>query len=139
MTRRRRLLNRRGMHMTEWAILFGLIATAFLTIQVYVRRALQARVMNATDALTSINANIVSNGDPTNLHANFINQKQAEPYYQEAFYNTYQESVEQEHLGGGNVKLEKVSDVTARGAGGYQKQKTGANNRRQEVENLWKD
>ena len=136
--RRHTILNRRGMHMTEWAILFGLIATAFLTIQVYVRRALQARVMNATDALTSINATIVSNNDPT-LTANFINQKQAEPYYQEAFYNTYQESVEQEHLGGGNVKIEKVSDVTARGAGGYQKQKAGANNRRQEVENLWKD
>ena len=138
MNRRLRILNRRGMHMTEWAILFGLIATAFLTIQVYVRRALQARVMNAADAFTSINATIVSNNDPT-LKATFINQKQAEPYYQEAFYKTYSESVEQEHAGGGNVKLEKVSDVTARGAGGYQKQKTSANNRRQQVENLWKD
>ena len=136
MTRRCRLLNRRGMHMTEWAILFGLIATAFLTIQVYVRRALQARVMNAADAFTSINATIASNGDPT-LKATFINQRQAEPYYQEAFYNTYQESVEQEHLGGGKIQIEKVSDVTARGAGGSQKQKSAVN--RQKVENLWKD
>ena len=131
-----RKLNRRGMHMTEWAILFGLVATAFLTIQVYARRALQARVMNAADAFTSINANIASNGDPT-LTARFINQKQAEPYYQEAFYNTYQESVEQEHLGGGQVKIEKVADVSARGAGGYQKQKTATN--RTTVENQWKD
>ena len=131
-----RKLNRRGMHMTEWAILFGLVATAFLTIQVYARRALQARVMNAADAFTSINANIASNGDPT-LKATFINQKQAEPYYQEAFYNTYQESVEQEHLGGGQVKIEKVADVSARGAGGYQKQKTSVN--RTTVENQWKD
>ena len=138
MTTRRSRLNRRGMHMTEWAILFGLVATAFLTIQVYARRALQARVMSATDAFTSISATITSNGN-ANLSANFINQKQAEPYYQEAFYNTYQESVEQEHLGNGRVQIEKVSDVSARGAGGYQKQKAVTNNRRLTAENLWKN
>ena len=128
--------NRRGMHMTEWAILFGLIATAFLTIQVYVRRALQARVMSATDAFTSINGTINSSGNAA-VFAVFRNQKQAEPYYAESFYNTYQEQVEQEHLGGGNVKIEKVADVSARAAGGYEKQK-GATNRAA-VEALWND
>jgi hypothetical protein len=123
------------MHVGEWAILLGLVVTAFLTVQVYLRRALQARVIAAADAFTSIRANFNASGSGLSLNANFAGMNQQEPYYQEALYETYQESVEQEHLGGGKIQIEKVSDVTARAAGGFQLQK-GAKNRNA-ADNLW--
>ena len=69
---RQRTLNRRGMmHVGEWAILLGLVVTAFLTVQVYLRRALQARVIAASDAFTTIRANFNATGGGVSLNANF--------------------------------------------------------------------
>jgi hypothetical protein len=123
------------MHVGEWAILLGLVVTAFLTVQVYLRRALQARVIAASDAFTSIRANFNSGGANA-IQANFAGMNQQEPYYHESFYETYQEQVERQHLGGGAVAVEKVADVTARAANGYQIQR-GARANRNLRDNLW--
>jgi hypothetical protein len=112
-------INRRGQSVAEYAILLGLVIAAFVTMQVYARRGLQARVKSGTDALTGLSQTITADG----LSATFKSQSQYEPYYAESQYETYQESVEQEHMGSGKIVREKVSDVTARKAGGYQKQR----------------
>lgn len=113
--------DQRGQHLVEYAVLFALVVTAFVTMQVYARRGLQARVRNATDALTSVSGEI---GGVTFSNAN----PQYEPYYQESFGQSYQESVDREQMGGGKIVKEKVSEVTAREAGAYERQK-GAKNR----------
>jgi len=125
------------MHVGEWAILLGLVVTAFLTVQVYLRRALQARVIAAADAFTSVRANFNATGGGVTFNANFAGHNQQEPYYQESFYETYQESVDQEHLGGGKIQIEKVSDVTARAANGFQLQRGAKFNARNTFDNLW--
>jgi hypothetical protein len=124
------------MHVGEWAILLGLVVTAFLTVQVYLRRALQARVIAASDAFTQIRANFNASSGGVSLNANFAGFNQQEPYYHESFYETYQEQVQREHLGGGAVAVEKVADVTARAANGYQIQR-GARANRNLRDNLW--
>lgn len=122
------LRDRRGQHLVEYAVLFALVVTAFVTMQVYARRGLQARVRNATDALTSVSATI-GNVTFSNTSAQY------EPYYQESFGQTYQESVDREHMGGGKIVKEKVSEVTAREKGSYQRQKGAIN--RSKAEALW--
>ena len=121
------LREERGQSIGEYAILVVVVVAAFAAMQVYTKRGLQARVKNGTDALTNITTTISSANDGA-LTTTFASQSQYEPYYAESFGQTYQENVEQQHQGSGKVVLEKVSDVTARTAGSYQKQK-GATDR----------
>ena len=128
--------NRRGQSIAEYAILFAVVVGTYVAMQVYTKRGMQARVKSGTDALTGITTNIASKGAAT-LTANFATQSQYEPYYMESVNETYQESVDREHMGDGKVIREKVSDVTARAAGGYQKQKGAA--LRTDADALWND
>jgi hypothetical protein len=128
--------NRRGQSIAEYAILFAVVIGAYVAMQVYTKRGMQARVKSGTDALTSITTDITSTNQKA-LTATFAKQSQYEPYYMESVNETYQESVEQEHMGAGKVVREKVSDVTARAAGGYQKQKGAA--ARTDADALWND
>ena len=126
--------NRRGQSIAEYAILFAVVIGAYVAMQVYTKRGMQARVKSGTDALTSITTTIDStNGE--GLTATFAKQSQYEPYYMESVNETYQESVEQEHMGAGKVVREKVSDVTARAAGGFQKQKGSTG--RKAADDIW--
>ena len=129
-------LNRRGQSIAEYAILFAVVIGTYVAMQVYTKRGMQARIKSGTDALTSITTDITSEGDAS-LTANFAKQSQYEPYYLESVNETYQESVDREHMGEGKVIREKVSDVTARAAGGYQKQKGAAT--RSAADALWTD
>ena len=113
------LLNRRGQSIAEYAILFAVVIGAYVAMQVYARRGLQARVKSATDALTGVNGTFTAG----TITASFDAKSQYEPYYLETSGQTYQESVEQDHLGSGKVIKEKISDTTARAANSYQKQK----------------
>jgi len=127
--------NRRGQNTVEYAVLFALVAAAFLTMQTYAKRGLQARVRSGTDALTGISATITGTGTGSGS-ATFTNTvTQYEPYYQESFGRTYSESVEQEHMGGGEIKKEKVADITVREKGAYQAQKGSVG--RSTADGLW--
>lgn len=128
-------LNTRGVVFLEYALLFALVLGAFVAIQTYAKRGLQARVKSGTDAMTGLTATITGSEGS----ADFKALSQYEPYYQEQFYETYQENVEQQHMGAGRVKLEKVSDVTARAADGSQKQRTakGVDDRQATADALW--
>lgn len=114
--------NQRGQNIAEYAILFAVVIAAYAAMQTYAKRSMQARVRSGADAMTGITGSIASKGD-SSMTATFNNLGQYEPYYLETFGETYQENVEQQHMGSGKVIAEKVSDVTARAAGSYQKQK----------------
>ena len=121
-------LNRRGQNLAEYAILFGLVIGAFLTIQVYAKRGLQARVRSATDAATSISTDLgpVGSGTDTDtLNTTFKSQNQYEPYYAESTAQTYQENIKQQKMDSKTKSIieEIVSDVSARASGAKQLQK----------------
>ena len=129
-------LNRRGQSIAEYAVLFAVVIAAAVAMQTYSKRGIQARVKSGTDALTSITKEITSTNEPA-LKANFAKQSQYEPYYLETFGQTYQEKVEQEHMGAGKIVRETVSDTTARAAGSSQKQK--GEDSRKAADDLWID
>jgi len=111
----------RAQSTAEYAIILAVVMGAAVAMQVYVKRGLQARTKAGVDAVTGITATFApEEGGGTS--ATFSTLAQYEPYYMESSYNRYQENVEQEHMGGGKVIKEKVSDITAAQAGGYQQQ-----------------
>lgn len=110
------MFKRKGQSIAEYAVVLGLVVAAVMAMQVYVGRGLKARIKSGTDAFNTADATITVG---TNT-ATFKNQSQYEPYYLVSEYDTYQESVEQEHMKEGKVKKEKVSDITARKEGGFQ-------------------
>lgn len=114
----------------EYAVILSLVIAAVIGMQVYVKRGLQARLKKGTDAFTSSGADFqfdLPSGAPTTLTAGrFSKLTQYEPYYTEQQYDTYSENVEQEHMGGGKVLKEKVSDINVRAQGGYTKQRGSA-------------
>lgn len=116
---------REGQSIAEYAVLLGLVIAAFVGMQVYARRGLQARVKSGTDALTSLTGTMTegATGGTGGVTATFAAQSQYEPYYQESSGEVYQESVKQSHMKDGSIKEEKVSDVTARKAGAYTRQR----------------
>lgn len=108
----------------EYAIILAVAIGAIAAMQVYVKRGLQARAKAGTDAFTEITATFqaddaeaTTSGDPQ-----FKALSQYEPYYTESVAERYQENIEQEHMGDGKIVKEKVSDITATKAGGYQAQ-----------------
>lgn len=116
----------RGQTTAEYAILFSLVLAAAIAMQVYVKRGMQARMKSGTDAFTSVTDTITVDGKT----AEFASLDQYEPYYQESQYERYQENIEQEHMvGDGSIVKEKVSDISASKAGGYDMQAAGATTR----------
>ena len=114
---------RKGQSVAEYAILLSLVIAAAVAMQVYVKRGLQARMKKGTDAFTGITQSITT-GAEGETGASFSAQSQYEPYYQQSSYDRYQENIEQEHMGSGKIIKEKVSDITAAAAGGYEQQLT---------------
>ncbi len=105
----------------EYAVLFSLVIAAAVAMQLYVKRGLQARMKSGTDAFTSISGNIADATGGAFTSAQIGNQGQYEPYYAESSYDRYQESVEQEHMENGAIVKEKVADVSATAAGGFER------------------
>lgn len=128
------MLNRKAQSVAEYAIILAVVIGAAAAMQVYVKRGLQAKVKSGTDAYTSIQATLpaVEAGGAT---ITFSDIGQYEPYYLESDYERYQENVERQHMGGGKIVAEKVSDFTFTKPEGYQLQ-AGPQNRT-ERDNLW--
>jgi len=121
----------KGQSTAEYAVVLSVIIAAVIGMQIYVKRGLQARVKSGTDAFTSAGAGFnftqAAGERDTGITATFSKLSQYEPYYSESSYDTYSENVEQEHMGGGQVVKEKISELNVRKAGGYQKQRGAAN------------
>jgi len=116
----------KGQTVAEYAILLSLVVAAAVAMQVYVKRGLQARVKKGTDAFTGITGTISSG---TGESVQFKALDQYEPYYQESEYNRYQENVQREKVGAGKIVTEKLADITATKAGGYEQQTGNATTR----------
>lgn len=116
-----------GQSIAEYAILLAVVVGAFAATQVLLRRTFQARVKDAADALVSAtNGSIGSvTVDGNTISAAMNNTSQYEPYYQEVAGTTYQETLERERMGKGNIIREKVSDIQARLGGSVQNQLVG--------------
>jgi hypothetical protein len=112
----------KGQSTAEYAIIIAVVIGAAVAMQTYVKRGLQARQKAGTDAFTGVDATFTSEVGGTD--AKFDKLSQYEPYYLETSNDRYQETVEQEHMGGGKIVKEKVSDVSATSAGSIQKQAT---------------
>ena len=90
-----------------------------MAIQVYVKRGLQARVKSGTDAFVAASADKTLSVDGVTDSVTLSGISQYEPYYAESSYSRYQENIKQEHVGDGHIKIEKLADITASAAGGY--------------------
>ena len=120
------MFNRKAQSTAEYAVVLSLVVAAVIGMQVYVKRGLQARVKAGADSLVSSGAGFsfeAPSGSTGISAVTFSSLRQYEPYYQESSYDSYTENVEQEHMGGGAIVKEKVSDLNVRKAGGYQKQR----------------
>jgi hypothetical protein len=99
----------RGQSVTEYAIVFSVVAAAIIGMQVFIKRGLQAKQRDVTLALTNVA------GDP-GLGAPIGTTKQYEPYYGESDYVIGDDSVTREEFqAGGPVKRTFVSGGTSRG------------------------
>lgn len=112
----------RAQSTAEYAIILAVVIGAAVAMQIYVKRGLQAKIADGTDAFTGIGATITGLSGGEDGDVTISSTSQYEPYYLESSSERYQENVEQEHLGEGKVVKEKVSDITATKAGGYQVQ-----------------
>ena len=130
---------RKSQSVTEYAILLSVAIAAFAGMQVYVKRGLQARLKAGTDAaVTTGDAEARRIGDADVGNVTFSNLGQYEPYYLEQKGESYQESVKQEHMGGGEIAKEIVSDVSASAAGGYRAEVAlNATARKTREEDVW--
>ena len=133
---------RKSQSVTEYAILLSVAIAAFAGMQVYVKRGLQARLKSGTDAATGAAAGktiTVDGGTTTGDYSvQYKNIGQYEPYYLEQKGESYQESVKQEHMGGGEIAKEIVSDVSASAAGGYRAEVAlNATARKTREEDVW--
>ncbi|TAN61411.1 hypothetical protein EPN16_03255 [bacterium] len=126
----------RAQSTAEYAIILAVVVGAAIAMQTYVKRGIQARQKAGTDAFTGINATFAAVA-ASGTDATFAALDQYEPYYLESSYERFQENVEQEHMGGGNVVKEKVADISATNAGGYQMQAV-ANGTRDTRDANWK-
>lgn len=123
------LRKKHGQSTAEYAVVLSLVIAAVIGMQVFVKRGLQARTKAGADAFTNVgrgfNFSAVTNSGVNSVVLS--NLSQYEPYYAESTYDTYSENIEQEHMGGGKVIKEKVSDLQVRRAGGKNVQRGNAN------------
>jgi len=120
-----------GQSTAEYAIILAVVIGAAVAMQVYVKRGLQAKQKGAVDVFTGLQGNFTEEGKT----ATFGKLSQYEPYYAESNYQRYQQNVEREHMGGGKIEKEKVTDITA--TKGYQAQHNATE--KTDLEQQWKE
>ena len=96
-----RARGRRGMHTAEYAICFGLVIAAVVGMQTYVKRALQARIKTATDAVAAATKDktIVEIAQGQGLPPEPLTMTgllQYEPYYEDATNTSKRANLTQE-------------------------------------------
>jgi len=120
-----------GQSTAEYAIILAVVIGAAVAMQAYVKRGLQAKQKGAVDVFTGVQGTFKE--ETTGKTATFGKLSQYEPYYAESDYQRYQQNVEREHMGGGKIEKEKVTDITA--TKGYQAQKTATD--KTDLEKQW--
>ena len=99
------LLNRRGQSVTEYAVVFSVVAAAVIGMQLFVKRGLQAKTKDVTDFYTNAGGTGIAQ------------TKQYEPYYTaDGQYNikTENQPYEEEMTAGGKIARKDINDKTTR-------------------------
>lgn len=110
------LIRRRGQSLTEYAIVFSVVAAAVVGMQIFLKRGLQAKQQGVTQYFTSVT------GDPLGVKQDIGTKTQYEPYYAESKYGVTQDRKAQEDvLIGGKVDRTAVNESTKRATGGFTK------------------
>ena len=100
--------NRTGQSTAEYAIVLGVVITALVAMQMYVKRGINAKVKNVTDHLTTQ----VGSGD---LPLKGAQLSQYEPYYAQSDYKVDQTTKSTDTLAaGGGVTRDLGSEKTTR-------------------------
>jgi Flp pilus assembly pilin Flp len=104
------LRGKKGQNTAEYALLIALVVAAIIAMQEYAKRALQARVRDASVFMT----NTTGNGDVS--VAGFATTTQYTPYYEERDHTVTRESAENQRLGKGLVANDSTTKRTRTGS-----------------------
>lgn len=111
------ILKQRGQSVTEYAIVFSIVAAAVIGMQIFVKRGLQAKQRDASNYFTAVTGDAALVGGALNT------TKQYEPYYAESDYSVNQGRSDTEGLAtGGIYSKSAVSESTTRAKDGFTKQ-----------------
>ena len=103
---KRLIKNKKGQNTAEYAILISLVVASIVAMQTYAQRALNARVKDASDYLTS-GASLTIGSDG--------NTQQYEPYYQKSAYVSNVDTTETKRLSNGEVSMDLRDERTRTG------------------------
>ena len=100
----------RGQSTAEYAVVIGVVIAALVGMQIYVRRAMNAKLKDASD---SVSATV---GNQLGIEVTTAEQVQYEPYYASSDYTTTQDSAphHEKQATGGIFTKEGVSEQTTR-------------------------
>ncbi len=99
--------NKRAQSTAEYAVVIAIVLAAAVGMQTYVKRALQARIHGATNALLNVQ------GDAGNGIA-LGNLKQYEPYTADSTYNVNRQDVYTENMNAGSMTYNGAFSNTIR-------------------------
>ncbi len=102
--------SRRGQSVTEYAIVFSVVAAAIIGMQLFLKRGIQAKEKDATSLLSRVT------GDSTGGIAGPMGvTQQYEPYYANSSYSVGQTKSGTENVGAGyTVAKTGISETTTR-------------------------
>ena len=103
-------IGRRGQTTAEYAVLIGVVVAALVGMQIYVRRAMNAKLKDASDSVST------TVGNQLGIPVTTAEQVQYEPYYASSDYTTTQDSAphHEKQATGGIFTKEGVSEQTTR-------------------------
>jgi hypothetical protein len=111
------ILKQRGQSVTEYAIVFSIVAAAVIGMQIFVKRGLQAKQKDASNYFTAVT------GDAALVGGSLNTTKQYEPYYAESDYSVRQARDSDEEVKAGyTVDRTTIAETTTRATGGLTKQ-----------------
>lgn len=105
------IIRRGGQSVTEYAIVFSVVAAAILGMQIFLKRGLQAKEKDVVDHFTSIGGTGPGGGTIATV-------SQYEPYYAKSDYTVTQGSTVKDEVASGGKGTRTVSreDTTRTGA-----------------------
>ena len=121
-----RLIRQRGQSVTEYAIVFSVVAAAIIGMQIFLKRGLQAKEKGVADYYTRVGGAVPNfTGGGATATRDINNTAQYEPYYANASVTTRQESnVTESRQQFGQINRTGMTSKASRLTGGFQEQTT---------------
>lgn len=120
---------RKAQNVAEFAVLIALVITAYAGMQLYVKRAIQAKTRDASEMSRvsgeNIGITIAGNSKYTPMTLGQATPDHYEPYYVDNQVGSVSENVKRERLVNGNVEQEIVSEVSGLTPGSVRAERAG--------------